>query len=125
MLGPASGALARAELPQRLAEGVRDFHNEEQRHTAAFRALNRQCAPEFYAGGDYFFVGVAPGWRAAARTISGCPRLFPLLVWLALMQEERSLFYSKGCLEQTERSEPRFVAAHRAHLADEVGHGRT
>jgi hypothetical protein len=37
------------------------------------------------------------------------------------MQEERSLYYSQGCLE-AERLEPQFVAAHRAHLADEVGH---
>lgn len=122
MLGPALRALARTKLPQRLAQGVREFHDDEQRHTAIFRALNRQSAPEFYVHRDYFFVGIAPGWRAVVRAISGRPRLFPLLVWLALMQEERSLFYSKGCLEQTERLEPRFVAAHRAHLADEVHH---
>lgn len=122
MLSPALRALARERLPRPLAEGVREFHDDEQRHTAAFRALNRQHAPEFYTDGDYFFVGIAPGWRAVVRAISGCPRLFPLLVWLALMQEERSLFYSKGCLEQAERLEPQFVTAHRAHLADEVGH---
>ena len=122
MLSPALRALARTKLPQRLAQGIREFHDDEQRHTAVFRALNRQAAPEFYAHRDYFFVGIGRGWRAVVRAISGCPRLFPLLVWLALMQEERSLFYSKGCLEQTDRLEPRFLAAHRAHLADEARH---
>jgi hypothetical protein len=122
MLSPALRALARARLPGALAEGVREFYDDEQRHTAAFRALNRQCAPDFYARGDYYFVGIAPGWRAAVRAISGCPRLFPLLVWLALMQEERSLFYSKGCLERAGQLEPHFIATHRAHLADEVSH---
>ena len=48
--------------------------------------------------------------------------MFPLIVWLALMQEERSLFYSKGCLESADELERHFVATHRAHLADEVGH---
>ena len=122
MLSPALRALARAKLPQRLVEGVREFYRDEQRHTAAFRALNRQCAPEFYAHRDYFFIGLSPTSRALVRTISGWPRLFPLLLWLALMQEERSLFYSKRCLDQAEHLEPRFIATHRAHVADEVGH---
>jgi hypothetical protein len=121
MLSPALRSLARLALPPALAAGVREFHREEQRHTEMFRALNRQCAPEFYADKDYFFIDVSPTWRAVIRFISRQPRLFPLLLWLALMQEERSLYYSQGCLE-AERLEPQFVAAHRAHLADEVGH---
>ena len=122
MLSPALRALARGTLPQRLLDGVREFYDDEQRHTAAFRALNRQCAPQFYARADYFFIGLSPGWRAVVRAICGWPRVFPLLLWLALMQEERSLFYSKGCLKHAEHLEPHFIATHRAHLADEVGH---
>jgi hypothetical protein len=122
MLSPALSALARLALPTVLEAGVRKFYQDEQRHTSVFRALNRQCAPQLYARDDYFFVGLAPIWRVALRLISSQPRLFPLLLWLALMQEERSLFYSKGCLEHSARLEPHFVAAHRAHLADEVAH---
>lgn len=122
LLSPALRALARMALPPALGAGVREFYEDEQRHTAMFRALNRRCAPEFYARGDYFFVAVAPAWRAAVRLVSSRPRLFPLLLWLALMQEERSLFYSKRCLEQAAHLESQFVAAHRAHRADEVGH---
>src|SRR5687768_14075088 len=70
MLSPALRALARAKLPQLLVEGVREFYRDEQRHTASFRALNRQCAPEFYAHRDYFFVGISPASRAVVRTIS-------------------------------------------------------
>ena len=121
MLSPALRALARAGLPEPLARGVREFHDDEQRHTAVFRALNRRCAPEFYSRDDYFFIGVGPRQRGVVRALSGRPRLFPLLVWLALMQEERSLYYSKGCLERA-GLELQFVAAHRAHLADEVRH---
>ena len=122
MLSPALLALQRGELPPGLASGLRTFFAEEQRHTAMFRALNRRCAPELYAGGAYCFIRVARPWRAMLGEISRRPRVFPLLVWLALLQEERSLHYSKGCLERATELEPHFVATHRAHLADEVGH---
>ena len=122
LLSPALRALARMVLPPALAAGLREFYEDEQRHTRMFRELNRRCAPEIYARGDYFFVRVPLVWRVAMRLVSSQPRIFPLLLWLALMQEERSLFYSKGCLEQATLLEPQFVAAHRAHLADEVGH---
>jgi hypothetical protein len=39
-----------------------------------------------------------------------------------LVQEERSLFYSRGILRHRESIEPHFVKAHCLHLADEVGH---
>jgi hypothetical protein len=122
MLSPALRALARMELPPALAAGVREFHEDEQRHTAMFRALNRRAAPEWYARGDYFFVAAGAAWRAVARKVSGQPQLVPLLLWLALLQEERSLFYSAGCLKEAELLEPQFVESHRAHLADEVSH---
>ena len=122
MLSPALLGLMRGPLPSDLAAGLRTFFDEEQRHTAMFRALNRRCAPELYGGGVYRFIRVARPWRALLGEISRRPRLFPLLLWLALLQEERSLHYSKGCLEKADELEPHFVATHRAHLADEVGH---
>lgn len=122
MLGPALLALQRCALPADLGAGLREFFAEEQRHTAMFRALNQRCAPELYAGGVYQFIRIARPWRMLLGEISRRPRMFPLLVWLALLQEERSLHYSKGCLEHATELEPHFVATHRAHLADEVGH---
>ena len=52
------------------------------------------------------------------------PRLFPMFLWLMLLQEERSLFYSRRVIAQREELEPHFVKTHRTHLADEVGHVR-
>lgn len=124
MLSPALVALMRSALPASLVTGLRTFFDEEQRHTAIFRALNRRCAPEFYEHSAHYFVRVARPWRALLAQMSSRPHLFPLLIWLALLQEERSLYYSKSCSEDATELEPHFVATHRAHLADEVGHIR-
>src|SRR5262245_43607253 len=89
MLSPALRALGLMALPPPLAAGVLEFYQDEQRHTALFRALNRLAAPELYERGDSYFVDVGPAWRVAVRNTSSRPRLFPLILWLALMQEER------------------------------------
>jgi hypothetical protein len=47
-----------------------------------------------------------------------------MVLWLMLLQEERSMFYSRSILRGREELEPHFVAAHRTHLADEAGHVR-
>lgn len=122
VLVPALGGLLRCRLPAELAGSVRTFRDEERRHSAMFRALNRRCAPDFYAHRHYHFICLARPLRALLNAMSGRPRVFPLVVWLALMHEERSLHFSKRCLENADELEPRFVAIHRAHLADEVGH---
>jgi hypothetical protein len=114
----------REALPAPLAAGLREFHREEQRHTAMFRALNRRCAPEFYQDSASRFILVSRPAKALLANLARRPRLFPLLIWLALLQEERSLYYSKGCLAEAAAIEPNFVALHRLHLADEIGHLR-
>jgi hypothetical protein len=59
---------------------------------------------------------------AVLHWATGHPRLFPMFFWLMLLQEERSLFYSRRAIAQREELEPHFVKTHRTHLADEVGH---
>jgi hypothetical protein len=124
MLSPALRALMQRALPSRLAAALPIFHQEEQIHTARFRELNLRCAPEFYAGRHHYFIRVPRTLAGLLEWVAGCPRAFPLLIWLALLQEERSLYYSKGCLDHAAELEPHFVALHRAHLADETGHVR-
>lgn len=115
-------ALRRQAWPERLADGLRQFQEEERRHSAMFRRLNQRCAPDLYAGRDFYFVRVPKLWTAVSSWAVARPHLFPLFLWLMLLQEERSLFYSRGILRHRESIEPHFVAAHRLHLADEVGH---
>lgn len=124
MLSPMLRALQRSPLPQGLAPKLAAMLEDEQRHTAMFQELNQQCAPEFYANSAYKFIRVSAWGQALINGISSRPRFFPLMAWLTLLQEERALHYSKGCLGEDAGLEPRFLAAHRSHLADEVGHVR-
>lgn len=124
MLTPMLCALQKQALPPELAGKLAAFIEDERRHTAMFRELNLQSAPDLYASGPYTFIRVPHLGKALIHGMSGQPRLFPLIAWLTLLQEERALFYSKGCLEEAAELEPHFLATHRAHLADEVGHVR-
>jgi hypothetical protein len=111
-----------ASAPARLATALRAFVDEERRHTAMFRALNRKCAPAFYRDRDFYFIRVPRSYSRILAFVAARPRLFPMVLWLMLLQEERSTFYSRAIVESEDVLEPHFVAAHRAHLADECGH---
>ena len=116
------GALLHEPWPDRLAEGLREFRDEERRHTEMFRRLNRRCAPHLYGESDFHFVRVPAPLRPLMKWAADHPLLFPLFFWLMLVQEERALYYSKRYIRHRETIEPHFVQAHRLHLADEVGH---
>jgi hypothetical protein len=117
-------ALRRDSLPPQLKKGLRQFLEEEKQHTEMFRQLNQQCAPQFYGAGYFYFIETPRAWMAVLNWATQRPRRFPLFLWLMLLQEERSLFYSRRVLAQREEFEPHFVRTHRTHLADEVGHVR-
>ena len=119
---PILGALLREAWPDQLAAGLRQFLDDEQRHTEMFRRLNQRSAPRLYAGRDCHFIDIPAAWRAALRWAVNRPLSFPLFLWLMLLQEERSLFYSKAYLRHQASVEPSFVAAHRLHLVDEARH---
>jgi hypothetical protein len=117
-------ALLHESLPSQLTKGLRQFLEEEQQHTEMFRQLNQQCAPQFYGTGHFYFIHPLRAWMAVLSWATQHPRLFPMFLWLMLLQEERSLFYSRKVIAQREELEPCFVRTHRTHLADEVGHVR-
>jgi hypothetical protein len=117
-------ALLREPLPPQLKKGLRQFLEEEQQHTEMFRKLNQQCAPHFYGAGYFYFIQPPRAWMAALSWATQRTRLFPMFLWLMLLQEERSLFYSRRVIAQRQEFETHFVKTHRTHLADEVGHVR-
>ena len=117
------GSLAASGLPGDLASALRQFIEEEARHSRMFCALNAACAPELYAGGARFhFIRVRPSQARALDWVARRPRAFPMVLWLMLLQEERSMFYSRAILDAQADLETHFVGAHRAHMADETGH---
>ena len=121
---PVLAALLREPWPEGLAEGLRQFQEEERQHTEMFRRLNRLCAPHLYEGGGLHFVRVPAFWTGVMRWAVSHPVSLPLFLWLMLLQEERSLYYSRAYLRSAEPLEPLFVETHRRHLADEARHVR-
>src|SRR5258706_4774646 len=117
-------ALLRDSLPPQLTKGLRQFLEEEQQHTEMFRRINQHCAPQFYGACHFYFIQPPRSWMAALSWATQHPRFFPMFLWLMLLQEERSLFYSRRVIAQRDELEPHFVKIHRTHLADEVGHVR-
>jgi len=117
-------ALLREQWRDGFGSELQQFWDEERRHSEMFRQLNRLCAPQLYAAGDFHFVQAPAYWLAALGWATHRPDLFPLFIWLMLLQEERSMFYAKEYIRQEKALEAHFVDAHRVHLADEVGHVR-
>ena len=116
--------LAQSGLPESLAQALATFVEEESRHTRMFRALNRRCAPDLYAQGDFHFIRLSPVHKRTLDWVVRRTRRFPLVLWLMLLQEERSMFYARTILRERERIETHFVDVHRVHLADEADHVR-
>lgn len=114
--------LAETSLPEGWSSGLRAFVEEEHKHSQMFRELNQKCLPAHYAQSDYHFIRIG---RATAGLLGAWvkrPGWFPLFLWLLLLEEERSLQYSKEFVKAAWQLEPSFVAVQRAHMADEVGH---
>jgi len=121
---PVLSALLREPWPERLTESLRQFREEERQHTEMFRRLNRLCAPRLYERADLHFVRVPAFWTGVMRWAVSHPVSLPLFLWLMLLQEERSLYYSRTYLRSAASLEPAFVEAHRRHMVDEAHHVR-
>jgi hypothetical protein len=110
------------ESPATLKAAVRDVIASEERHTSMFRELNRQAEPATYQARDFHFIQAPKLAMKSFRAVMMAPRLFPMLIWLTLLQEERSRYYSKEFLAHRETLEPHFVDVYLAHMQDEAGH---
>lgn len=122
---PALEKLARdRRLSPELRDGVAAFLREEIEHSAMFSDLLRKADPAGYAAGNFRFTGVPAALRRLVRAFSDCPLFSPTVILIVLMQEERSLHLGAAMLKERESLDPAFVAVHRIHLADEIGHVR-
>jgi hypothetical protein len=108
-----------------LAEGLRCFEEEERRHSQWFREMNLRIDPNQFSmdAGDYVFIPSSPRLKRIGKWFAGKPFAFPFWIWLVLLQEERSIYIARECLNEP-GLEPNFRDLHRRHMADEVGHVR-
>jgi hypothetical protein len=109
-------------LPAGLREKVKLFARDEQRHTAMFRQLNGRAGGSIYQNSDFYFVRVSLVAQKILNSIARRPRLFPFVLWLMHLQEERALYFGRQFIACEHPIEPNFLEAQRIHMADEVSH---
>jgi hypothetical protein len=113
----------RRAVPAELARSLRQFVEDERQHTQLFRRLNQLAEPTWYAGTDYHILRLPAAFRATLRWMTNHPSAFPMVFWVMLLMEERSLMISRRyAAMDPDMIEPHFAAAYRAHLEDEVRH---
>lgn len=105
-----------------LAEKLRTFRQEEQKHTAWFHALHHACEPRLYGENYHHFVRVAPLPQRLFDYCARRPWRFPFCLWLAMIIEERTIAASREIFQHPDTFEPHYVTLHRLHSADEAGH---
>jgi len=112
-----------SSIPPELSRTLEQFIEDERQHTQLFRQLNRLAEPQWYERGDYYILRLPRAFRAVLRGLTNRPAMFPMVFWVMLLMEERSLMISRRyAAMETDRLEPHFAAAYRAHLEDEVRH---
>jgi para-aminobenzoate N-oxygenase AurF len=109
--------------PPDLHAAVRRFRDDERRHADIWHNLNRLSEPVWYASANRRLLSIPGSALMAARLIARWPVAFPVVFWLQLVQEERSLEISRRCMRISQQvMEPRYAAAYGAHLPDEARH---
>ena len=107
-----------------LRQIAREFIAEENCHTTWFRELLRETEPSWYALNAFHLLKAGPAARMVLGFCSKRPNLFPCLLWLQILAEERAQYFSTVFLRNTDGIDERFIDVQRKHLADEAGHIR-
>ncbi len=99
------------------------FCEEERDHIQMWLELNAHCWPEVYQEQSAKFVK-QPRWtQPLLRWSSTKKSLWPLLLWIMILQEERSVDVAVRSLRmEPEQLEPQFRKVYQHHSADELGH---
>jgi len=112
-----------SQMPPELATSLRQFLEEERQHTQAFRRLNQLAEGPWYETMDYYILRLPKLFLVLLRQLTSRPMLWPMVFWIMLLMEERSLLMSKRYAAMDPASvDPQFLATYRAHAEDEVRH---
>jgi hypothetical protein len=110
-------------LPAALMDALHQFKADEARHADLWQRLNRLSEPEWYRERDYRILALPRLALAAASFVSRHPVAFPLVFWIQLVQEERSVDISRHLAgAPAAEIEPRYATVYGRHLGDEVRH---
>ena len=117
-----STAARGAGVPNSVRCEVQSMLVAESHHAAMFRGLARDLDSNLYEPFAYHFLRVPKGiWRLLKLPLQ-YPRLFPLVFWIVLLQEERTVYYSKEVIRCASELDPRVVDAFSRHMDDEKDH---
>ncbi len=126
---PVLKSLRRRALQQgspALRRALEGMLTEEERHYAAFVALNRRCAPCDYERVEAQFMRLRPYEHAVLRIMHAGARWLPFALWIIVAMEELSLGLASAMARCGDSGlgplEPGFVAVHREHAKDEARH---
>jgi rubrerythrin len=120
-------ALLRAKT-ESLKLALKNFIEEEYKHSEIFKKLLKSAAPNLYNGETiiYNFVKLSLISKLLFNTLRKFPQFLPAWVWGALFFEERTLLYSKEYTKQFKQVDKNidelFYQAHYYHMLDEVRH---
>lgn len=115
-------AVADFEPARELRASLLQVVLEEQGHAAAFWSLNRRVRPDLYRNTRHVFVKPSPWRDRVVRQMLRMPSVFPFPLWLIMLLEERSLYYSRLGSQQGHGLEPHFVRLNELHAHDEGRH---
>ena len=106
-----------------LATCLSGFLADERKHIGWWRELNRLSDPELYAHMEQRIIRVPAVTRRLLATMTSRPGTFPVVYWIMLALEERSLDISRRTMQMDSAVlEPRYRLIYREHLKDEARH---
>jgi hypothetical protein len=112
-----------SRLSPEISNALRRFLEEEQQHSRMFRRLSRLAEGRWYETADYHILRFSKPFLSLLHQLSSRSILLPMVIWIMLLMEERSLMMSKRYLAMDPGLvEPQFLAAYRAHAEDEIRH---
>jgi P-aminobenzoate N-oxygenase AurF len=110
-------------VPAPLMEVLHQFKADEARHAGLWKRLNGLSEPEWYRDRDYRILAIPRLALAAVSFVASHPVGFPMVFWMQLAQEERSIDISRRlAAAPAGEIEPRYAAVYGDHLRDEVRH---
>lgn len=113
-------ATAKLGWARPLQASIEEMVREESVHAQRFMDFNRAARPDLYGQARRVFVRTS--WLSSPLLgfLLGMPRLLPFPLWIILLLEERSLYYSARWAQAD--LDPQFSQLHRLHAEDEDRH---